>query len=105
MKQKLLVRSSKKRREPDKDNGNRILKGIQKFKTSEGCPHLCPFCYESDQLKIFEIPEDWNKNEIDGFRARCALHNQSVGFELYPNMKRAERFIRKFRYKRSLPTA
>ncbi len=238
MKQKTLIPIEKKRRKPDEDNGNRIVRGVQKFKTSDGCPHLCPFCYEHDQLKVFEIPEitskvveildmnflwqpniierirelqskrlkggtyeaisgfdfrlitkeiveelkktkfiniriawdlgikyqykikdvinlflkagyksenigvfmlanwkitknicdlkldllktwnvrvcdccydggykyaipeDWSKKEIDEFRARCALHNQTIGFKIYPDLKRAERFIKKFKQKR-----
>ncbi len=29
----------------------------QRIRITEGCPHNCPYCYEPQEIKIFEIPE------------------------------------------------
>jgi len=29
----------------------------QWIRITEGCPHNCPFCYEPQEMKVFEIPE------------------------------------------------
>ena len=60
-----LVQSCRKRRRPDKKQINKIKGDKQSIKLSEGCPHLCPFCYEDNELMIFSIPEiRRNKVEI-----------------------------------------
>lgn len=48
---------SKKRRKPDDIQFNNLKDGVQRIKLSEGCPHLCPYCYEDNKLKVFPIPE------------------------------------------------
>lgn len=35
---------------------NYIHNGSQRIETSRGCPHLCPFCYEPNKLKVFPLP-------------------------------------------------
>jgi len=36
---------------------NKIKGDMQKVRLTEGCPHNCPFCYEPQEFKIFEMPE------------------------------------------------
>lgn len=55
--QQRLVNPNHKRREPDKEQINRILKDRQCIKLSEGCPQGCPYCYEDNKLVVFPIPE------------------------------------------------
>ena len=52
-----LIQKDYRRREVDKEQINYVVDEIQRLKTSEGCPHLCPYCYEPDELKVFPIPK------------------------------------------------
>lgn len=36
---------------------NDIGKKYQTIRLTEGCPHNCPYCYEPQEFKIFEIPK------------------------------------------------
>ena len=36
---------------------NKFDKNEQWIRITEGCPHNCPYCYEPQEVKIFEIPE------------------------------------------------
>lgn len=36
---------------------NKFDKEQQWIRISEGCPHNCPYCYEPQEFKVFEIPE------------------------------------------------
>ena len=36
---------------------NKIDKKEQWIRITEGCPHNCPYCYEPQEFKIFEVPE------------------------------------------------
>lgn len=67
--QQRLVHSDHKRRLPDEKQLNRTKGDKQSIKLSEGCPHLCPFCYEGNKLVVFPIPsirknfvEIWDMN-------------------------------------------
>ena len=35
---------------------NYIFKDIQRIETSRGCPHNCPYCYESTEIIEWPIP-------------------------------------------------
>jgi len=41
------------------------------------------------------IPEHWTEKEIFDFRAKCTLHNTLVNFKLYPDLKKAERILKR----------
>ena len=43
---------------------NKIKGNSQAIRITEGCPHNCPFCYEPQQFKIFEIPEIIKNNVL-----------------------------------------
>lgn len=36
---------------------NKTNEKEQWIRITEGCPHNCPFCYETQEFKIFEVPE------------------------------------------------
>jgi len=36
---------------------NRFNDKEQWIRITEGCPHNCPFCYETQQIKIFDVPK------------------------------------------------
>lgn len=36
---------------------NKIVGDRQRIRITEGCPHNCPYCYEPQEIKIFDIPE------------------------------------------------
>lgn len=86
-----LICKEKQRRQPDKVQLNVIKKGVQHIKTSEGCPHLCPFCYEDNKLVVWDLPEIkcnmveikdmnflWQPNIIDRIKA---LRKKGVKFK------------------------
>ena len=36
---------------------NKFNKKEKKIRITEGCPHNCPYCHESQEIKIFKVPE------------------------------------------------
>ncbi len=36
---------------------NKIKGDRQRIRITEGCPHNCPYCYESKEIKVFNIPK------------------------------------------------
>jgi hypothetical protein len=36
---------------------NKVKNGKQWIRLTEGCPHNCPFCYEPQEIKVFDIPQ------------------------------------------------
>lgn len=36
---------------------NKMDKDQQWIRLTEGCPHNCPYCYEPQEIKVFDIPE------------------------------------------------
>ena len=42
---------------------NKVKDGKQWIRLSEGCPWNCPWCYEPQEQKVFDIPEI-KKNDI-----------------------------------------
>jgi hypothetical protein len=60
--QQRLFDTNEKRRSPDKIQINYSVNGAQRIKLSEGCPHLCPYCYEGNQMVQWPIPEITSNN-------------------------------------------
>lgn len=58
-----LIEVPKKRREADKEQLNYVLGNFQIIKTSEGCPNLCPYCYEDNKLVVWALPKI-KKNKV-----------------------------------------
>ena len=71
--------------------------------------HYLECCLKLDLLKIWNVqvsdcyfdnqtfpnvkPVHWTQEQLNDFRPRCALHNQLVGFKLYPDLKRVYRYL------------
>ena len=36
---------------------NKVKGDEQWIRITEGCPHNCPYCYEPQEIKVFDIPE------------------------------------------------
>ncbi len=62
---------------------NKIKGDRQRIRITEGCPHNCPFCYEPQKLKIFEIPKlERNIVEISDMNLLCKPEVKDILYEL-----------------------
>lgn len=43
---------------------NKIEGSKQRIRITEGCPHNCPFCYEPQEIKVFEVPKI-ERNDVE----------------------------------------
>ena len=51
---------------------NKIKGDSQQIRITEGCPHNCPYCYEPQEFKIFDIPKiERNKVRISDMNLLC----------------------------------
>jgi len=51
---------------------NKIIGDRQRVRITEGCPNNCPYCYEPQEIKIFEIPKiERNSVEISDMNLLC----------------------------------